>query len=50
MTGKGTNLGASVTARLLNRAKNSGDDFQTVLTNFALSASYAATEQVPTRG
>ena len=34
MTGKGTNIGASVTARLLNRAKSSGDDFQTVLTSF----------------
>jgi len=34
MTGKGVNLEASVTARLLNRAKSSGDDYQTLLTNF----------------
>jgi predicted nucleotidyltransferase component of viral defense system len=34
MTGKGTNLGASVAARLLSRAKSSGDDFQTLLTNY----------------
>jgi hypothetical protein len=34
MTGKGTNLAASVAARLLNRAKISGDDYQTLLTNF----------------
>jgi len=34
MTGKGINLEASVTARLLNRAKSSGDDYQTLLTNF----------------
>jgi len=34
MTGKGVNLEASVAARLLNRAKSSGDDYQTLLTNF----------------
>jgi len=34
MTGKAINLEASVTARLLNRAKSSGDDYQTLLTNF----------------
>ena len=34
MTGKGVNLEASVTARLLNRAKSLGDDYQTLLTNF----------------
>jgi hypothetical protein len=28
------NLEASVAARLLNRAKSSGDDYQTLLTNF----------------
>jgi hypothetical protein len=34
MTGKGVNLQASVAARLLNRAKISGDDYQALLTNF----------------
>ena len=34
MTGKGPNLAASVAARLLNRAKITGDDYQTLLTNF----------------
>jgi hypothetical protein len=33
MTGKGVNLEASAAARLLNRAKSSGDDYQTLLTN-----------------
>jgi hypothetical protein len=33
MTKKGINLEAPVTARLLNRAKRSGDDYQTILTN-----------------
>lgn len=31
-----TNLGASVSARLLNQAKRSGADFQTLLTNYCL--------------
>jgi hypothetical protein len=34
MTDKRTNLAASVAARLLNRAKQSGDDYQTLLTSF----------------
>jgi hypothetical protein len=34
MTGKRTNLAASVLARLLNRAKHTGDDYQTVLTGY----------------
>jgi hypothetical protein len=34
MTGKKRNLAASVTARLLNRAKQTGDDYQNVLTAF----------------
>jgi hypothetical protein len=34
MTGKKTDLGASVAARLLNRAKQSGDDYQTLLTGY----------------
>jgi hypothetical protein len=34
MTGKKSNLPASVAARLLNRAKQTGDDFQTLLTSF----------------
>ena len=33
MTGK-NNLPASVAARLLNRAKQTGDDYQTLLTAF----------------
>jgi hypothetical protein len=28
------NLAASVSARLLNRAKETGDDYQTLLTNY----------------
>jgi hypothetical protein len=35
MTSK-TDLGASVTARLLNRAKQTGDDYQTLLTSYCL--------------
>ena len=35
MTGK-INLGASVAARLLQRAKATGADYQTVLTSFCL--------------
>ena len=35
MTGK-TNLAASVAARLLNRAKHTGDDYQTLLTSYCL--------------
>jgi len=35
MTGK-TNLAASVAARLLNRAKQTGDDYQTLLTSYCL--------------
>jgi hypothetical protein len=34
MTDKRTNLAASVAARLLNRAKQSGDDYQTLLTSY----------------
>ncbi len=34
MTDKKTNLAASVAARLLNRAKQSGDDYQTLLTAY----------------
>lgn len=34
MSRKGTNIAASVAARLLDRAKRSGDDYQTLLTNF----------------
>lgn len=34
MTGEKRNLPASVTARLLSRAKRSGDDYQTILTHF----------------
>ena len=34
MTDKKTNLAASVAARLLNRAKQSGDDYQTLLTGY----------------
>ena len=34
MTGSKANLGASVTARLLNRARTSGDDYQRLLTSF----------------
>jgi hypothetical protein len=34
MTDKRTNLAASVAARLLNRAKQSGDDYQTLLTGY----------------
>ena len=36
MTGTGSNLPASVAARLLNRAKQTGDDFQTLLVNYCL--------------
>lgn len=36
MTKRGADLGASVTARLLNRARSSGEDFQTLLTLFCL--------------
>lgn len=35
MSGK-TNLAASVAARLLNRAKQTGDDYQTLLTSYCL--------------
>jgi hypothetical protein len=35
MTGK-TNLAASVAARLLNRARQTGDDYQTLLTSYCL--------------
>ena len=34
MTGKKSNLPASVAARLLNRAKQTGDTYQTLLTSF----------------
>ena len=34
MTDKRTNLAASVAARLLNRAKQSGDDYKTLLTSY----------------
>ena len=34
MTGQTRNLSASVAARLLNRAKQTGDDYQTLLTSF----------------
>jgi hypothetical protein len=34
MSDKRTNLAASVAARLLNRAKQSGDDYQTLLTSY----------------
>lgn len=34
MPGKGTDLAASVLARLLNRAKQTGDDYQTLLTSY----------------
>jgi len=36
MTRGARNLGASVAARLLNRAKQTGDDYQTLLTSFCL--------------
>ncbi len=36
MTKKRTDLGASVAARLLNRARQTGDDCQTLLTSFCL--------------
>jgi len=36
MTKKRTNLGASVAARLLNRARQTGDDYQTLLTSYCL--------------
>jgi hypothetical protein len=35
MTGK-TNLAASVAARLLNRARQTGDDYQSLLTSYCL--------------
>jgi predicted nucleotidyltransferase component of viral defense system len=34
MTGRGVNIAASVATRLLNLAKATGDDYQTLLTNF----------------
>jgi hypothetical protein len=34
VSGKANNLAASVAARLLNRAKQTGDDYQTLLTTF----------------
>ncbi len=34
MTEKKTNLAASVTARLLNRAKQTGDNYQNLLTSY----------------
>jgi hypothetical protein len=34
-----TNLAASVAARLLNRAKQTGDDYQRLLTSFCLERS-----------
>ncbi len=34
MTGEKLNPAASVAARLLNRAKQTGTDYQTLLTNF----------------
>jgi len=34
MTGKKSNLPASVAARLLNRAKQTGDDYQILLTGY----------------
>ena len=34
MSGKGVDLGASVTARLLNQAKERGDDYQIVLSDY----------------
>ena len=34
MTGRRTDLAASVAARLLNRARQTGDDYQTLLTSF----------------
>lgn len=34
MSGRGTNIAASIAARLLNRARRSGEDYQTLLTNF----------------
>ena len=34
MTSEGSNLAASVARRLLNRAKQTGDDYQTILTSF----------------
>lgn len=36
MTTRKANLGASVTARLLDRAKATGDDYQTLLTSYCL--------------
>ncbi len=36
MTERKSNLAASVAARLLNRAKQTGDDYQTILTSFCL--------------
>ena len=41
MTGK-ADLAASVSARLLNRAKETGDDHQTLLTGYLPSASSTA--------
>ena len=34
MTGKKSNLSASIAARLLNRAKHTGDDYQTLFTAY----------------
>lgn len=34
MSGRKRNLSASVAARLLNRARQSGEDYQTLLTSF----------------
>jgi len=42
MPGKGVDLAASVLARLLNRAKQTGDDYQVLLSN-----SLAATQNPP---
>ena len=36
MSGRAPNVAASVAARLLNRAKQTGDDYQTLLTSFCL--------------
>ena len=41
MTGPKKNLAASVAARLLNRAKQTGDDFPTLLTGYCFATSRA---------
>jgi hypothetical protein len=41
MTDKRINLAASVAARLLNRAKQSGDDYQTLLTGYCFERFWA---------